>query len=131
MPTEAEWEYAARGGIHSHGYKYSGSNTLDDVAWYEDNSELTPHPHNVATKQSNEIGLYDMSGNVWELCSDWYGGYDSSSQTNPKGPDGGLYRVCRGGGWGDDARGCRSACRNGGDPFFIDINLGLRLVLSE
>ena len=98
LPTEAEWEYAARGGKKSKGYKYSGSNTINDVAWYRDNSSST---HNVKTKQANELGIYDMSGNVWEWCQDWFGSYSSSSQTNPTGPSSGSERVLRG--------GCRSS----------------------
>jgi formylglycine-generating enzyme required for sulfatase activity len=99
LPTEAEWEYAARGGIKSKGYKYSGSNTISDVAWYRDNS--SKKSHEVGTKQANELGLFDMSGNVEEWCSDWYGMYysDSGNQNNPKGQKSGTYRVIRGGSW--------------------------------
>ena len=95
LPTEAEWEFACRGGNNSRGHKYSGSNDIDNVAWYWDNSGRKTHP--VATKAPNELGIYDMSGNVWEWCADWYGGYSSSAQTNPKGPYGGSGRVYRGG----------------------------------
>ena len=101
LPTEAEWEYAARGGNKSLGYKYSGSNTLSSVAWYDGNSSNNTHP--VKGKQPNELGLYDMSGNVWEWCQDRYGSYNSSSQTNPAGASSGSYRVCRGGSWIDNA----------------------------
>ncbi|MEY4134087.1 MAG: hypothetical protein RL386_437, partial [Bacteroidota bacterium] len=109
LPTEAEWEYAARGGSSSLGYKYSGSNNLDEVAWHEGNSGNKTHP--VGQKKSNELGLYDMSGNVWEWCADWYGSYSSGAQTNPKGPSSGTYRVLRGGSWGNNAGSCRSAYR--------------------
>jgi len=101
LPTEAEWEYAARGGNKSEGYKYSGSNTLDDVAWYGGNSGNTTKP--IGTKQPNELGIYDMSGNVWEWCSDWYGTYSASPQTNPKGPATGQYRITRGGAYLDNS----------------------------
>ncbi len=97
LPTEAEWEYAARGGNKSKGYNYSGSNNIDEVAWYESNSGETTHP--VATKKANELGLYDMSGNVYERCSDWYDCYQSSPQINPSGPSEGRSRVIRGGSW--------------------------------
>ena len=127
LPTEAEWEFAARGGRSSRGYQYSGSSNLGDVAWYDDNSSNTTHP--VKTKSPNELGIYDMSGNVWEWCSDWFGSYSSSSQTNPKGPSTGSGRVCRGGGWNGSARYCRSAFRNYYTPSFRDNGLGLRLVL--
>ena len=130
LPTEAEWEFAARGGNNSNHYQYSGSNELGDVAWYDDNSGDKTHV--VATKQPNELELYDMSGNVWEWCSDWYGHYSSSSLTNPTGPNSGSLRVLRGGGWDGYARCCRSSYRGydtpGGAPF-SDGHLGLRLVL--
>ena len=129
LPTEAEWEYAARGGNRSRGYKYAGSNNLGDVAWYLDNSGNTTH--NVATKQSNELGLYDMSGNVWERISDWYGNYSSGIQASPKGANSGPHRVFRGGSWDSSAGGCRSSNRGYDPPDFRFNYLGLRLVLSE
>ncbi len=128
LPTEAEWEYAARGGKNSQGYKYSGSNTLDNVAWYDkDYSSGTTHA--VGTKQANELGLYDMSGNVWEWCSDWKGSYSSSAQTNPTGPATGSNRVLRGGCWNDYAMGCRVSKRYSRNPDDSDSYLGLRLAL--
>lgn len=127
LPTEAEWEFACRGGNNSRGYKYSGSNYIDNVAWYDGNSGGNTHP--VATKSPNELGIYDMSGNVWEWCADWYGKYSSGAQTNPKGPYDGSYRVYRGGCWGDGVRYCRSSRRCDGRPTGRNINLGLRLAL--
>ena len=132
LPTEAEWEYAARGGNKSKGYKYSGSNTIGDVAWYYDNAYNTSNnygTHQVGTKAPNELGIYDMSGNVWEWCSDWCGSYSSSSQTNPTGPTSGSFRVSRGGSWNDLARVCRVSNRDNSDPGFRTYILGFRLVL--
>ena len=126
LPTEAEWEYAARGGNKSRGYKYSGSNTFGDVAWYWHNSSREPHP--VGTKTPNELGLYDMSGNVWEWCSDWYGDYSSSSQTNPTGPATGSGRVLRGGSW-IGRTSCRVAFRGNDSPGGRDHLGGFRLAL--
>ena len=114
LPTEAEWEYAARGGNKSKGYKYSGSNTIGDVAWYEGNSGS--RTHNVKTKSPNELGIYDMSGNVYENCEDRYGDYSSGSQTNPTGPSTGSYRVFRGGSWNYSASDCRVPDRNYDSP---------------
>ena len=127
LPTEAEWEYAARGGNKSRGYQYSGSSNLSDVAWYKDNSGSKTHT--VGTKQPNELGIYDMCGNVWEWCQDWYGKYSSSSQVNPTGAASGSSRVNRGGCL-IDARDCRSSCRGNNTPGSRGY-LGLRLVLSE
>ena len=129
LPTEAEWEFAARGGKKSKGYKYSGSNNLNDVAWYEDNSNSKTHA--VGTKSPNELGIYDMSGNVYEWCSDRYDNYSSSSQTNPTGPRSWSNRVYRGGSWINVARSCRSSCRYDYGPDYRINRLGLRLVLSE
>ncbi len=127
LPTEAQWEFAARGGKHSQGYKYSGSNTIGDVAWYSSNSGSITHA--VGTKTPNELGLYDMSGNVWECCSDRYGSYGGGAQTDPTGPASGSYRVYRGGGWYDLARCCRVSYRLSDDPGGAGYNLGLRLAL--
>lgn len=126
LPTEAEWEYAARGGKKSKGYKYSGSNNIDDVAWYYENSNNKTHP--VKTKRPNELGIYDMSGNVWEWCSDNYGAYSSSSQTNPTGPSSGSPRVLRGGSWDGSAGGCRVSIRYCYAPSYR--GLGFRLALA-
>ena len=115
LPTEAEWEFTARGGINSQDYTYSGSNTIDNVAWYSSNSGSTTHT--VGTKGANELGIYDMSGNVWEWCEDWYGAYTSDAQTNPTGPSSGTYRVLRGGSWGGYVGvSCRVASRSGYGP---------------
>ena len=127
LPTEAQWEYAARGGNKSRHCKYAGSNSIGDVAWYWDNSGSSTHP--VKGKQSNELGLYDMSGNVWEWCEDWYGSYSSSSQTNPTGPSSGSGRVLRGGSWDYDARICRVSRRNYDTPGNRYLFLGFRLSL--
>ena len=127
LPTEAEWEYAARGGNKSLHYKYSGSGNIGNVAWYYDNSGSSTHA--VGTKSPNELGIYDMSGNVYEWCSDWYGGYSAGAQTNPQGPSSGSNRVLRGGGWYFNARYCRVSYRNGYDPDYSNNSSGLRLVL--
>lgn len=127
LPTEAEWEYAARGGKQSKGYKYSGSNTIGDVAWYTENS--SSKTHTVATKLPNELGLYDMSGNVYEWCLDWYGAYSSSAQSNPTGVSSGSYRVLRGGGRDYVAGFCRVSCRNRSTPSNTSDYLGFRLAL--
>ena len=129
LPTEAEWEYAARGGKKSRGYQYSGNSKISNVAWYDGNSAR--RTHSVGTKQANELGLYDMSGNVLEWCQDWYGSYVSSSQMNPTGAVSGSYHVFRGGSWSSYAWSCRSSSRNYVTPNSLNNNLGLRLVLSE
>ena len=129
LPTEAEWEYAARGGKKSRGCQYSGSNNLSDVAWYWDNSGSKTHA--VGSKQSNELGIYDMSGNVWEWCQDWHGRYSKSSQTNPTGATSGSGRVSRGGCWIGDAGLCRSSYRSDDAPDDRNSDFGFRLVLSE
>ena len=127
LPTEAEWEYAARGGNRSRGSLYSGSSNPDSVAWYKDNSGR--ETHQVKQKQANELGLYDMSGNVSEWCNDRRGSYSSSSQTNPKGPLSGRYRVLRGGNWYDYEPYCRVAERNYAHPDNRHNHHGLRLAL--
>ncbi len=126
LPTEAQWEYAARGG-QSGGTKYSGSNTIRDVAWYYDNSNEQTHP--VGTKSPNALGLYDMSGNVWEWCLDWFGDYPSQAQTNPQGPTSGVSRVLRGGSWYDVAEGCRVSRRDYNNPSSRSYCDGFRVVL--
>jgi len=127
--TEAEWEFAARGGNKSNGYKYSGSNNLNDVGWYKDN---TSGPKPVGTKAPNELGIYDMSGNVFEWCSDWYGSYSSSSQTDPKGPGSGLTRVNRGGSWVHYSQYCRVASRHFDDPPpYHKWSLGFRVAFNK
>ena len=127
LPTEAEWEYAARGGNKSLHYKYSGSGNIGDVARYWDNSGKKTHA--VGTKSPNELGIYDMSGNVMEWCSDWYGYYSAGAQTNPQGPSSGSYRVLRGGSWFISARDCRVSDRFNVDPDSSGSGDGLRLVL--
>ena len=125
LPTEAEWEYAARGGKKANGHKYAGSSAIDNVAWYDDNSG--DRTHDVATKRANELGLYDMSGNVLEWCQDWKGDYSLGSQTNPKGPSSGSGRVLRGGSWCSYAGYCRVSCRGDSVPSNRYYFLGLRL----
>lgn len=128
LPTEAQWEYAARGGKKSLGYKYAGGNNIDAVAWYEDNGSISTHE--VGMKYPNELGLYDMSGNVYEWCQDWYGSYSSSSQSNPTSLLSNSYaRVYRGGSWLNNARDCRILKRCFSVPSESSRYLGFRLVL--
>ncbi|MCL2416725.1 MAG: SUMF1/EgtB/PvdO family nonheme iron enzyme [Bacteroidales bacterium] len=146
LPTEAEWEYAARGGNQSKKFKYSGSDNLKDVAWYYENSgdaelegkweydkleENNCRTHAVGTKQFNELGLYDMSGNVWEWCFDRYGSYDARSQKNPQGAFSGSSRVLRGGSWDGGAQSCRVSDRNYDAPGDRDNSIGFRLALGS
>ena len=127
LPTEAEWEFAARGGRMTHGWKYAGGDDIDAVAWYVDNAEDATHP--VATMGANELGLYDMSGNVWEWCQDVYGTYSDAPQVNPTGTTVGTYRVYRGGGWNGSARSCRVTYRFDRSPTATYNNQGFRLAL--
>ncbi|MCL2726950.1 MAG: formylglycine-generating enzyme family protein [Bacteroidales bacterium] len=128
LATEAEWEYAARGGNKSQGFKYSGSNHLSEVGWYQGNSKNISHP--VGTKSSNELGIYDMNGNIWEWCSDWYDDYTRSMKTDPTGPPSGTLRVSRGGSWGNDANRCRTSSRAGNFPARRYYVLGFRIAHS-
>jgi len=127
LPTEAEWEYAGRGGSRTAHYKYSGSNNVGDVAWYYSNS--SSKTHKVGTKQANELGIYDMSGNVWEWCNDWYDAdyYKNSPKNNPQGDSLGKYRVLRGGSWSNFDYNCRVAYRFWNNPDDSDCNYGFRL----
>ena len=126
LPTEAEWEYAARGGNKSSHFKYSGG-SIANVAWHKGNSGGKTHA--VGTKTANDLGIYDMSGNVYEWCSDWYGTYSEGAQTNPQGPSSGSSRVLRGGSWNRGAGGCRVSNRYDLDPDYSYSFSGLRLVL--
>ena len=131
LPTEAEWEYAARGGYQSNdnGYKYPGSDTIDDVAWYDGNSRYKTHA--VKMKSPNELGIYDMSGNVWEWCQDWYDIYDNVSETNPKGPSSGVHHVLRGGSYGSSASESRVSYRVNSPSGLRSGYVGFRLVLPR
>lgn len=127
LPTEAEWEYAARGGEKSQGYRYCGSNNLSSIAWYSYNGGSMAHP--VGLKAPNELGIYDMSGNVCELCHDWYGNYSRTNQTNPTGPNKGEYRSCRGGSWYHGDRCALVSHRNYATTDNRDASYGFRIVL--
>ena len=127
LPTEAQWEYAARGGSKGKRQMYAGSDKIAEVSWYSANADK--RTHEVGTKKPNELGIYDLSGNVWEWCSDWYGGYTSAEQTNPQGASDRTTRVLRGGGWRDDAQNCRTAFRGNSAPTFNNSNIGFRVVL--
>jgi formylglycine-generating enzyme required for sulfatase activity len=140
LPTEAEWEYAARGGHKSTGdYKYSGSNSINSVAWHVGNSQNSTYPiwqgkgtHKVGQKSANKLGIYDMTGNVWEWCHDKYGSYTRGTQTNPTGSNSSSERVARGGCWGRPAEFCRvSGKRNHADPTYSDLGLGVRIARTR
>ena len=126
LPTEAEWEFAARGGIKSKNYKFAGSNELNQVAWYSANSEMKTNP--IGTKLPNELGIFDMCGNVLEWCSDWYSPYDPSEIKNPSGSNRGNFKVMRGGSWNVNELGCRVTLRNHYDPDTNDNYFGFRCV---
>ncbi len=135
LPTEAEWEYAARGGNKSQGYKYAGSNNVGDVAWYianipsQTSGDSGYGTQTIATKAPNELGLYDMSGNVWEWCQDWYDYYSSDAQTNPTGPSIGATVMFRGGSWQHGFQSCRVSMRNHCGEMVTDNYIGFRLAL--
>ncbi|MFZ4477324.1 MAG: SUMF1/EgtB/PvdO family nonheme iron enzyme [Saprospiraceae bacterium] len=131
LPTEAEWEYAARGGRRSKQFKYAGSNTLDKVGWYDANSGN--RLHKVAELDANELGIYDMSGNVWEWCSDWFAAdyYEKGLLDNPQGPADGSRRVYRGGSWLNSPRRCRVSYRGDSFPGARLGNLGFRVAVSS
>ena len=126
LPTEAQWEYAARGGKKTDGTLYAGSDMVDVVAWYTENSGGSTHP--VGMKRPNALGVYDMSGNVWEWCKDWYDEYRSYDTNNPMGPSAGENRVNRGGAWDYYAQNCRMSYRNGSTPSGRDFDIGFRVV---
>lgn len=129
LPTEAQWEYAARGGKNSRNYKYSGSNKIKDVAWYEGNTKNGLQ--DVKKLAPNELGIYDMSGNAYEWCSDWYGLYKSDEETDPKGPSLGTLKVNRSGSTGEKDVLTRVACRLGSNPNNKHEGTGFRIVIIE
>jgi len=128
LPTEAEWEYAAKGGSKSKNYIYSGGYSVDLTSWYKENSGNETKP--VAQKSANELGLYDMSGNVWEWCYDWYGNYRTGTQNYPMGPETGRDKVLRGGSWYNGCSQCRVLARYMDAPQYFNSNRGFRVVCS-
>ena len=128
LPTESEWEFAARGGVRSRDYKYSGSDVIDVVAWYDGNAGAS-YCVEVGLKTPNELGLCDMSGNVLEWCDSYFGGYPSSPQTNPQGPSSGTYRIYRGGCWYLPSDYARVSCRLASQPDWTSSIIGFRLAL--
>jgi len=133
LPTEAEWEYAAKGGAESRNYIYAGSNVVGDVAWYHGiyTDRTVGAVHGVGNKQPNELGLYDMSGNVMEWCWDWDSGYPSAAQNNPVGPPTGTLRIVRGGSWSARHTFCMVLSRQKNDPFYHGIDLGFRVARNK
>jgi formylglycine-generating enzyme required for sulfatase activity len=128
LPTEAQWEYAARGGNPTP-FRYAGSDDLSKIAWSSDNSGLNTYPGGLLL--SNEYGIYDLSGNVWEWCADWYGEYEKAPKLNPAGPRKGDSRVTRGGSGGNEPQFCRAALRNNFKPSDRNILIGFRLILQS
>jgi formylglycine-generating enzyme required for sulfatase activity len=128
LPTEAEWEYACRGGTNTAFSFGDDQRSVCRYAWQYTNTRRENHPHKVAQKRPNNFGLYDMHGNVWEWCSDWYDIYPSTSRTDPRGANYGSYRVCRGGSWSSNPRDIRCAARGLGEPPIRDVASGFRLV---
>ena len=129
LPTEAQWEYAARGGKQSHSMRYSGSDNPNEVAWHQDNAGNVLHKPGIL--HPNELGLYDMSGNIWEWCSDWYAEYSVSAQTDPIGPTIGSRRVVRGGSFSYEASYSRVTQRNNLSPDYHSFVTGFRLAMDE
>ncbi len=129
LPTEAEWEYVARGGCKSKGYIYSGSNTIDDIAWYNNNSENSSHQ--VGTKQPNELGVYDMSGNQFEWCNDWFSDYNAEAQYNPQGAANGTMKILRGGSWNYISSYCKVAFRSYYKASMGLVNYGFRVAYDK
>jgi len=129
LPTESEWEYAARGGAEAQNLKYAGSNDPKEVAWYYENSDTMSHT--IGKKAPNELGLYDMSGNIMEWCWDWQGPYTAAEKDNPTGPSSGMYRVIRGGGWSYAVEYCLVPHRHNNLPYYRGVNLGFRVARTQ